>query len=178
MSESHWRLCAPPPSLCLDENPVELFCITGRQQARANRFAPDEPRDPAQGFPVGTRLRLRTGEQKKQPDRLPIDGFIRHRRPRRAGNRYEIGEGWGLSVWNRDTVANASRELPLSLHDRLEDVGSGPVASDQELDQFPQHALLTLGPNGDPDPVGRQQFGEPQWSMSKCRNRLKIVDLS
>ena len=124
-----------------------------------------------------SRLRLGASEQEKQPDRLPIDGFIRHGGSRGAGHRDEIGEGWGLSVWNRDSVANARRELALSLHDRLQHVRSGSIAPDQELDQLPQHALLALGPNGDPDAVGRQQFGKPQWSMSKCRNRLKIVDL-
>ena len=109
-----------------------------------------------------TRLRFRPGEQEEQPDRLTIDGFIRHRGPRRAGNRYEIGEGWRLAVWNRDAVANAGRELPLPLHDRLQDIRRGAVASNQELDQFPQHAFLALGLDRDPDAVGRQQFGEPQ----------------
>ena len=154
------------------------MCVTGRQQARANRLAPDEPRDPAQCLHVRPGLRLWTGEQEKQPHRLPVDGFIWHRGPRGACHRDEIGEGWGLAVWNRDSVADARRELPLSLHDRLQHVRSGSIAPDQEFHQLPQHALLALGPNRDPDAVGRQQFGEPQWSMSKCRNRLKIVDLS
>jgi len=84
-------------------------------------------------------------------------------------------------VRNRNAVPDTSWELPLPLHHGLEDIGrrdGRPIPPHQELDQLPQHALLTLGPDRDQYSVGSQEFGEPQWSMSKCRNRLKIVDLS
>lgn len=159
---------------------VELLCVAGREQSRAYRLPTHEARDPAQRLDVRARLGLRTGKQEEQPDRFTIHGFIWHRRPRGAGDRYEVGEGWGFPVWNRNAVANTRRELPLPLHHRLQDIGGGsvPSPSHEEVDQLPKHTLLALGPNGDPDAIGSQEFGESQWSMSKCRNRLKIVDLS
>ena len=111
------------------------------------------------------RLRLRAGQHEEQSHRLAVHRFIGHRRGRRAGDRDEIGEGGRLPVWNGYTIANAGWELPLSLHHRLQDIGGCPIRPDQQLHQFPQYALLALGPDGDPDLVGRKQFREPQWRV-------------
>src|SRR2546423_9797585 len=98
--------------------------------------------------------------------------------PRRPGSRYWIRKGGLLTVWYGHAVSDARRELSLALEHRLEHIRCSPISAYQQVHQFPQYALLILGPQWDPDSVGRQQFGKPQWSVSKCRNRLKIVDLS
>ncbi len=82
------------------------------------------------------RLRLGAGEQEEQAYRFAIHRFIWHGSACGAGDRDEIGEGWGLPVRHRHAVANASRELPLPLHDGLKDFRGCPVAPDQEVDQL------------------------------------------
>lgn len=159
-------LCCPSPLRFADDS-IELVRGARRDEPGANRLAPNQPRDPAQCLHVRARLRLRAGEQEKQSYRLTVHCLIGHGSARRAGNRDEIGESWGLPVRNCNAVANTGWELTFPLHDSLQDIGRGPVSTQQELDQFPQHAVLALGLYGDPDPVWRQQFREPQWSMSQ-----------
>ena len=89
-----------------------------------------------------------------------------------------------------DAIADSGWELSLPLQHGLKHIlyaraphslsgpGLGAISIDQKLDQLTQHALLTLGPQWYPDAVGREQFSQSQWGSSKCRNRLKIVDLS
>jgi len=95
---------------------------------------------------VRARLRFRSGEQEKQPNRLTVHCLIRHRTARRAGDRDEIGEGWGLPVWNCNAVANTGWELTFPFHHSLQDIGRrtprpgrpgrprASVSTDQELD--------------------------------------------
>ena len=45
-----------------------------------------------------------------------------------------------------DTIADTRRELPLPFEDRLKDIVRGSVASHEEVDQFPEHTFLALGP--------------------------------
>ena len=93
-----------------------------------------------------SRLRLRARQQEKEANWFTIDGFIGHRRPCRPGDRKQIGQCRGFAVRDGDAVADTRRELPLPFEDRLKDIVRGSVASHEQVDQFPEHTLLALGP--------------------------------
>ena len=125
------------PPLCFTKDLKELLRSLRVHEASADRFAPHEPRNAAQRLDVCSRLRLRARQQEKEANRFTIDGFIGHRRTGRPGDRKQIGQCRGFAV--RD-------ELPLPFEDRLKDIVRGSVASHEQVDQFPEHTLLALGP--------------------------------
>ena len=89
---------------------------------------------------------------------MAVHRFVRHRSRRRPRDRQEIGERRRLAVGYRNAVPDAGRELPLPFEYGLKHIfyARSPhslsctrvrsIPIHQELHQFAQHALLTVGP--------------------------------
>src|SRR6266581_3950463 len=140
--------------LCFAQRAVELVRRACREQPCAHRLLTDETGDAADRLHVRSRLRLRPGQQEKQPHRLAVDRFVRHWLLGGPRDHHQVRHDRGLAVRHRDPVPDPGRELALPFENRPQHFfGLGAVAGQGHSYQLTQHPLFVPRSHGNADVV-------------------------